>query len=670
MRFVSILLAAMVWTLSATASAPNEVPDVIDLDAIDAGANPCENFYQFACGRWLRELQLPADKDSYSHQSTALDDKTTENVWRLLLGLPSDHPLKLFFSSCENSKRTSDPAAFAFFQKKMSEIDAARTRSELSAVVARLHRAGVRVLFDFGSGQAFADATRVIGYLGQGGVSLPDRDYYLSRDKKFSEIRAAYLEHIQKQMETVNWGTENERRALAQLVLDFETRLAKAALPMEDAWDPTKVQHPVDLQSLQKSFASFDWRLYFDELGVQLGPDALNLNEPKFFKTLDQLLRNKSLKDLKSILKWNLLRRSAASLAGAAEEESFRFWEKTLQGQQTPEPVWKRCTDLTERRLSDALGEVFVSTIRDADLVKRETSSLIVAIEEEFAKNLDALDWLDAPTREEARAKLTLMNSKVAFPDRWRGLNGLVLKSGPLIENEWSALEFETRRQLQKIGRPVDRDEWGMAPWEINAYYDPSLNEIVFPYGTLQVPVFDLRASVGANMGALGATVGHELTHGFDDSGSQYDGRGNARDWWTPEIRKRFEERAQCLIEQADQYEVLRGLRVSGKQTLGENIADQGGTKLAYRAYRSRAHVPAAPVGGFSEEQQFFISYAQSWCTKRTEENLRMLVTSDSHPPEEYRVNGVLVNMPEFSRAFSCREGVDRMAPAKRCSVW
>ncbi len=650
---------------------PTEIPDIIDADAINHNVNPCDDFYQFACGKWLQDLNMPADKSSYYHQFTALDDQTRETLKTLIETAPKDSRLGKFYTSCMDESSPGQ-SGLQTLTELFARIDLVQNNQQLAATVAQLHLLGANALFSFGSAQDLNDATQVIGFATQGGMSLPERDYYLKSDAKSVATRTEFASHVSKMLNLTDtsggYGTPTKDQA-AQ-ILALETRLASAAFSLEDQGDPSKINHPIGIAGLKGLTPAFDWESYFAALGVS-APAALNVTEPDFYTNLNTVLAATPLEQLKSYLKWQVVKRSAMLMGKATEDESFRFWQGYLAGKKQLEPRWKRCTNVVSSDLGDEVGQAFVQLLKDAAATKKQTRTLIETIKDIFSGNLEALAWLDAPTVLAAREKLSHVNDKVAFPDKWKDYSSVEITDSTLLQNDIAATTFEARRQLAKIGRPVDRTEWQMPPWEINAYYDPSLNEIVFPYGILQSPVFNLKASDGANMGALGATVGHELTHGFDNDGSKYDGFGNVKSWWPEQIRRGFEERSQCLIDQANKYEVLPGLFVNGTRTLTENIADQGGTKLAYLAYKRMAQGrPSAPVvAGFDENQQYFVSYAQSWCAKRTEESMRQQLISNTHPPEEFRVNGVLMNIPAFGDAFGCKEG-NRMAPKNRCAVW
>lgn len=675
-RSIFVLASALLTLETASAkiiSDPTAIPPIVDADAINRNVNPCADFYQFACGQWLNDLQMPGDKATYFHQFTALEDQTQTKLRTLIENAPQDSQIGKLYASCMNES-AAEISGRAALGQIFSQIDSISDSKSIAQTLAQLHLQGVSALFGFGPAQDLNNAAQVIGFATEGGMSLPERDYYLKDDAKSVETRQKYVSHLSRMFELTGIARNDKALKASQAVLDFEKTLALASFSLEDQGDPNKINHPTTLSELKALAPEFDFDTYFATLGVFTADRALsvlNVTEPDFFRALGKLLATTPLEDLKVYLKWHTLQRSASLMGKDLERESFEFWQGYLRGKKTMEPRWKRCVQTVSGDLGDAVGQVFVSTIEGSSVVKSQTRRLIDIVKEIFSGNLNSLGWLDSPTARAAREKLGHINDKVAFPDHWKDYSQVVINDQTLLTNDLNATEFEVRRLLNKIGKPVDRTEWQMPPWEINAYYDPSLNEIVFPYGILQSPVFNIAASDGANMGALGATVGHELTHGFDNDGSKYDGFGNVKNWWPESIRKNFEERAQCLIQQANSYQVLPGMYVNGERTLTENIADQGGTKLAYLAFKqmSANRAPAPEVAGFNEEQQFFVSYAQSWCSKRTEQSMRLQLISNVHPPEEFRVNGVLMNLPQFAKAFGCAEGTP-MAPRDRCSVW
>jgi endothelin-converting enzyme/putative endopeptidase len=553
-------------------------------------------------------------------------------------------------------------------------VDHLESTAQLAPLVAKLHREGVYVLFAFGSGQDLKDANSVIGFLDQGGMGLGEPSFYFDKDAKSKEIRKKYIAHIAKLLSLAGENKLTAKQS-AQKIMEFETRLAEKAMAFDDRQNPSKVNHPITRESLAKAAPTIDWAGYFHALPAP--ESALNLNEPDYFAHMSEVVASTPIDDLKTYLRWQIIHRSASAVSREFERENFDFWSRYLHGEKKMKPRWKICTRYVENKLGYALAEVYVRTL-DSEAIRAKMEALIQGIEQSFHYDLEALAsgdsaWLDLATKQEALKKLTKLKRKLGGPEKWRDYSTLVTEPGSFLANDLKVADFEAARDLAKIGKPMDRLEWQMMPWEFNAYYDSPNNEFVFPFGILQPPSLDLTASDAANLGAMGATVGHELTHGFDSSGRQYDSDGNVKDWWTVDTKKKFEEKTQCFVHQANAYKIESvGLNVDGQKSLTENLADQGGTKLAY-AVLQMVETKRAPaslwIGKYNENQQFWISYAQSWCGKARPETLRHQIKTDPHPPEEFRVNAVLMNRPEFARDFSCKEG-SRMAPQVRCSLW
>jgi endothelin-converting enzyme/putative endopeptidase len=676
-------------TTKANKASKLTVPDILDASALKDGSDgkpavdPCQDFYQFACGQWIEKTVIPADKDRVMHQSTALMDQTDENLNQVILKLEKSDPSLLtpaskqivdYYNSCMNFDKSTPPSK-SLLKANLEEINQAPDKASLFPLLAKMHLGGTGAFFSFGSGQDLKDSSSVIGFLDQGGMGLPEPTYYFEKDPKSVETRKKYVEHIAKTLQLIGQkkkvATEN-----ARIIMAFETKLAEKAMTFDDRQNPAKINHPITREALAQLAPAIGWNAYFTALSAP--PSALNINEPEFFSHLSEAIEATPLKDLKTYLAWQLTNRSASEVSAELDDENFDFWYKYLHGEKEMKPQWKRCTHEVEHKLGYALAEVYVKTI-DAQAIRSKIEAMITWIEQTFQNDLESISvekggWLDSSTKAEALKKLTKLKQKLGAPGKWRDYSSLTTEPISFYANDLKAAEFENRRDIAKIGKPLDRLEWDMMPWEINAYYDPPKNEFVFPFGILQPPSFDLKASDGANLGAFGGgTIGHELTHGFDNDGRQYDSDGNVKDWWTEATKKKFEERSQCYIHQADAYKVESvGLNVDGTKSLTENLADQGGVKLGYAALLlAQTHRPPSALwkGKYSENQQYWISYAQSWCGKARPETLRQQIKTNPHPPEEFRVNGVLMNRPEFARDFACKEG-SRMAPQVRCSLW
>ena len=675
----SLSLNACSTTARATAPAnPYAASEpIIDLSAIDESVDPCEDFYHYACGTWIKNFTLPADKALYNRQTDGLELSTQTTLSSVLEAYskgdyhtPSKNSAKLgaFYSSCMNTTALEHEAP-AFIQKQFSTIDAIQSTADLPEVVARLHLSGVGVFFNFYSQPDYANSNQVIGFLDQGGTSLPERGYYFKKDKKSIETRTKYVAHVNTLLNLAGEPTTASQQN-SKALLAFETALEKNALALQDMQDSTKLNHPMTLNQVQKLVPHFNFKKYFDGIGVT-ALNKINVTHPQFYAGFDALLAKQSLASIKNYLKWQILHHYASALSDSFVQEDFNFWNHYLAGQAAPLPRWKKCMLSTGGNMRDALAEAYVNTFSNAAEIRKNTNTMINEIIQAFDQNLDTLDWLDQPTRAAAKAKLAKVTNKVGYPNHWEDFTPLTINTS-YLDNLREAAAFNERIDLRKIGKPTDRTLWDMAPWEQNAYYNPPANEMVFPLGALVPPIFDLNASTGANFGSIGGGwMGHELTHGFDSDGSHYDGDGNLKNWWSKTTSDDFTKRTQCLVDQGNQYEILPGLKVNGKQTLTENLADQGGVKMGYVAFVTATtnRTPAPDVGKFNERQQYWLAYGQSWCTKETAEHIRLQVSSNVHPPNEFRANDVLFNRPEFAKDFSCKAG-SRMAPVNRCAVW
>jgi endothelin-converting enzyme/putative endopeptidase len=684
----SFLLFLGLLTLPALGDEP--LPPILDATAIldgqegRAAVDPCADFYRFACGGWLDRTKIPSDKSYVNRQTTAAADNTDHLLNRILESYahgkftPSSsaaRKVRDFYVSCRNIDHEA-PAAAAFVRKKAAAIAKVKGRHATAKLVADLQLAGAGPLFLFGSSQDLNDSSRVIGDLLQGGIALGQRDYYLGTDPKAREILTRYREHVARLFTLLGQDQATAARS-AGTVLRLETELAKASYSLADQNDPSKTNHPMRLPELAKLAPSFDWATYFHALGLhRVG--RLNVDEPEFFTALDHWLASTPEADLHTYLTWHSAHSVATRAGGDLEKENFAFWNAYLGGQKERKPRWKICTQAVENGLGYALAEAYVKTF-DGAAIKKKTETMIGEIKAAFAEDLAALShgpdaWIDAATLASALRKAAALAQKVGGPVKWRDYSSLRTRRSGYLENSLAVNRFESFRDVRKIGKPVDRLEWGMMPWEINAYYDRSKNEFNFPFGILQPPSLDLHATNGANLGAFGGgTIGHELTHGFDNNGSQYDAKGNIKNWWSAATLEQFRKRSACYVDQADHYRIEAvGLNVSGKNTLEENLADQGGVKLGYAALEKAlaGHPGGAPFAGrYDERQQYWLAYAQSWCTKVTPESLREAMTTDVHPPAEFRVNAVVMNRPEFARDFHCASGA-KMAPVNRCSLW
>src|SRR5438552_3196521 len=554
-------------------------------------------------------------------------------------------------------------------QAELDRISKIKDQHTLQADVAHLHGISVPVLFRFGSGQDFKDATQVIGQLNQGGLSLPDRDYYVNPDEKSKVIRAKYIAHVTKMFQLLGddaAAAANEANA----VMSIETKLAESSMKREDLRVPEARYHKMKVADLKALAPDFGWDAYFKAIGVNLAD--LNVGMPDFAKAESKLLTATSIDDWKTYLRWHLVNARAAALSKAFVDEDFDFKGKTLTGAQELQPRWRRCVQSSDQALGEAIGPMYVRKQFPPEAKARAVTmvqNLISALHDD----LQTLSWMSETTRQRAAAKLEAFVRKIGYPDKWRDYSSVKIDRQSYAGNVERVTTFEVRRNWAKIARPVDRAEWNMTPPTVNAYYNPSMNEIVFPAGILQWPFFDPQADDAINYGAIGVVIGHEMTHGFDDSGAKFDPQGNLKNWWTDEDLQKFKARAQCIIDQFDSYEVQPGLHEKGRLVTGESIADLGGLAIAYAAFqKSMQGKPRPPdIDGFTPEQRFFLGYAQIWAQNVRPEYERQLVITDPHPLGRFRVNGPLSNMTLFAQAFQCKDGDPMVRPPdKRCQIW
>lgn len=663
--------------------AAEDYPKIIDEKALKEEINPCDDFYQFSCGQWLEKTEIPKDKSKVYRQSTPMLENVDKTLNKILVSyangqmqIPATYSKKLgdFYKSCLNRNNDTEQGV-EWLRKQLREVHYSLGKQNRAQLVAQLQQKGITSFFHIYSDQSLADSTQVILFVDQAGIALQNPAYYLKTDQKSKDTRVQYLKYIQNIFEL--WGEPTKRATqIAKFILKLETSLAKKSYSLEDQADPSKVNHPMTLTEIKKLAPSWDWENYLNLL--KINSPTINVSEPEFIQYADQLFDKLSEEQWETFITWNFLNRYASSLGGKWEKSHFDFWEKYLSGAQIPMENWQHCTQSVEENLGYALAEAYIHLF-DGKAIKEKTETMIDQIKEVFLLDIQELifgenAWMDASTGQKAKDKANLISQKVGAPEKFRNYDSLQISNNKFFLNKTNLSAYEFKRNLSKIGKPVDKSEWEMMPWEVNAYYDPPNNEFDFPFGILQPPSLDLSASDGANFGAFGGgTIGHELTHGFDSSGSQYDPKGNVVNWWTDLTKKKFDEKAQCFSKQASQYTVSQvGLNVNGELTIDENLADQGGVKLGYKALEKilESRPESKPwLNKYSERQQYWIAYAQSWCVKATDASLRRQMTDDYHPPAEFRVNAVMMNRPEFARDFRCAPN-SRMSPPNRCSIW
>ncbi|MBI3556971.1 MAG: M13 family metallopeptidase [Deltaproteobacteria bacterium] len=650
----------------------SRAPSAVDNGILDRSADPCTDFYQYACGGWLARTEIPDDRPQWSRGFGEIDERNLEFLNGVLsgysMGIPApENPFREklgdFYAVCMDEAK-AETASLATLNAWSRDLGAMADKHGLAPLLAQLHLAGTSAFFSLGPEQDLKNPEQMIAAVDQDGLGLPDRDYYLSSDPNMIQVRRLYRDYI-KTMFTLWAGDKRAPQSSADAVLNIETRLAQASLPRVERRDPVKVYHRLEKAGLQKRAPEFSWQEYFDSLGYS-AIQALDVKTPAFFSGLNTLLNDTSLVDLRTYLRWQLLAASTPTLGKRFVDEQFRFSSKALSGQRRLKPRWKRCVGATEGALGFALARSFVQ-VKYAENSKALSREMIRNVEKAFAQSIEQADWMDSPTKAEARKKLARIFNKVGYPDHWRSYDGLAIDRQSYLGNQLAANVFNSRYELNKIGKAVDRAEWEMAPTAVNAYYDASMNEMVFPAGIFQTPFFDSRAASFDNYSGIGMVMGHELTHGFDDEGRKFDADGKLRDWWSELDTRAFDSRTQCVVRQYAAYPLPQGLHVNGKLTNGENIADLGGIKTALSAWRSSQG--AGTTDTQPQERDFFLHFAQSWCTKTKPELERMLVTVDVHSPPRLRVNLPLANLPEFAAAFGCAVG-SRMNASERCKVW
>jgi putative endopeptidase len=678
--FVTLTCSAQTAAPAGDSQQYSPIPG-FDPAAMDKAADPCVDFYQFACGNFAKLHPIPSDLPEFD-QFANLFEFNTQALHQIVEKTAAGHAaagtdeqkIGDYYASCMDTDAI-DKKGLAPIQPELDRIAALHSKQDLPALLAHLHRINLDVFFDYGSQQDFKDATREIAAIDQGGLGLPEKDYYLRTDDKSVELRNQYVAHLANMLKLLG-DPPDTAQAEAQKIMDLETSLAKASQGNVERRDPDKVYHMMSLTSFSATAPAIETARYIELMGSP-SVQELNVVSPDFFPALNKAIADTDLATMQAYLRAHLADSMAMRLPRAFDDENFDFYRRKLEGTPQQQARWKRCVQATDGALGEALGKLYVAQYFTPDM-KASTLREVHDIEAAMGKDIDAIDWMSPDTKVKAKEKLRAVADKIGYPDKWRDYSKLNIEPGDALGNLVRAREFEVARQLNKIGKPVDRQEWQMTPPTVNAYYDPSMNNINFPAGILQPAFYDKDASDATNYGHIGAVVGHELTHGFDDQGAKFDANGNLHDWWTPEDKKQFEERTGCVDNEYSQFTAVGDVKVNGKLTLGENTADNGGARIAFMAMMARLAASGTPVAAtpeqvaeksFSPQQQFFLGYAQNWCTNERPEFLRMLANVDPHSPDALRVRGVVVNMPEFAHAFGCKPG-QPMAPVKSCRVW
>jgi endothelin-converting enzyme/putative endopeptidase len=671
--FIALPLAgALVWAQGPAPTAPAPPPSAsgLDLAAINRDVDPCTDFYQFACGTWNADNPIPSDRSRWG-RFDQLQERNNDILHQILdqasTGKDADtRKIGDYYASCMDEPAIEKKGVTPL-EADLKRIAALNNLAALPELVGSLHAEGVNIFFSFGAEPDFKDAKMVIASLDQGGLGLPDRDYYFRDDAKSVDIRKQYVEHVANLM-ALGGVPRAQAAPAADTVMRIETALAKGALDAVSRRDPVKVYHKMTTAELQGLAPHFNWTAYFKTAQAPAF-QSINVAEPDFLKAFDQVIGTTPLDDIKTYLRWQFLHTNAFILSSPFVNENFQFYSATLQGTKELRARWRRCVSYVDSDMGEALGQAFVKVAFGGN-AKADTLRMVHEIEGSLEQDINTLTWMTEPTKQQAIVKLHAVENKIGYPDHWRDYSALKIVRGDALGNSQRANRFEFHRQMGKIGKPLDKSEWDMTPPTVNAYYEPLQNNINFPAGILQPPFYSAKADPAVNYGGAGMVIGHELTHGFDDEGRQFDAQGNLNDWWTPADAKAYDERSACFVDEYSKFTAVDDVKVNGKLTLGENTADNGGLRLTLMAYlASEAGKTAKDLDGFTPEQRVFMGFAQVWCENRRPEYERLEAQTNPHAPGRYRVNGVVSNMPEFQKAFSCKADAPMVAkPA--CRVW
>src|SRR5438270_5540999 len=662
-------------TTTPTSDDKNALP--FDTANMDTSVKPSDDFFMYANGGWIKRTPIPPEYSRWGsfnqlieknndalHEiaekasKTKVDPKTAPEVEKV-----GD-----YYASGMDEKKI-DQMRIKPLQDELARIDSIKDRKDVLREIAHLHSMGVNALFGFGSGIDDKNSTMTIANAVQGGLGMPDRDYYTKPDADMKDKREKYVAHVTKML-TLLGEPAAKAAEDAKKIMALETKLAEASRTRVELRDPQKNYNKMPQADLQKLMPDWDWAEYFKEIKLD-EPGEINVHQPDFFKAANEVFKSTSIDDWKTYLRWHLINATAAELSKDFVDEDFNFKEMTLRGTKEIKPRWKRVVIATDAEIGEALGKLYVADYFPPD-AKARALELINNLKAALSDRIKTLEWMDEATKQEALKKLAAMTVKIGYPDKWRDYSLLKIDRGPYALNTLRSENFEFNRDLKKINKPTDRTEWGMTPPTVNAYYNPVNNEIVFPAGILQPPFFNAKADDAINYGGIGAVIGHEMTHGCDDQGRQYDAVGNLRDWWSKQAAAKFKERSQAVVTQYSEYEPLPGMHINGELTQGENIADLGGVKLAYAALqKALAGKSREKIDGFTPEQRFFLSFATIWKSKQRDEDLKLRLNSDPHSPARYRVDGPLSNLPEFAKAFNIPGNSPMVRPAdKRVNIW
>jgi putative endopeptidase len=674
----SVVRAQSASTTSAPEAKPAKLLPGFARELMDPSADACVNFIQYACGNFSKLYPIPPDKPGYD-PFFVVDDYTKAALRQLLDSVtsksaqhtPNEQKIGDYYSTCLDDDAINT-AGLKPLQPELDRIAGLTDKKQLTDLLAHLSLINIGAFLGFGEEQDFKDATSAIAVVDQAGLGLPERDYYFRTGDEAEKTRKDYVAHVAKML-TLIGEPADQSAADAAKIMTLETALAKASMDVTSRRDPEKVYHPMPVAQLAALTPAINWSEFLTRTGVP-GIASLNVANPDFFKGLEAVIDSTDLDTIKAYLRWQLVNGVPhIDLPKAIDDENFDFNDHKLAGQQEQRPRWQRCVEATDGAMGEAVGEVYVASQFSA-AQKAYTLQMVQDIEGSMDRELDAQAWMSDETRVKAKAKLHMVANKIGYPDHWRDYSKLTIVRGDALENDFRAAEFENERQLAKIGKPVDRSEWFTSPATVNAFYNPTMNDINFPAGFLQAPIYDPNANDAENYGHLGVFVGHELTHGFDDQGSQFDGYGNLKNWWTADDRKKFDAMTDCEVQEYGSFTAVDDLKVNGKLTLGENTADNGGLRLAYMAFladakRKGIDLTAKDEYGYTPVQHFFLAFGQDWCGGFRPQLTRLLVQTDPHSPDPIRANGAVQNLKEFGDAFGCKSG-QPMMPVNACHVW
>ena len=677
---ISLSLLCAFGVLAQPQPSPENNPPPVDPSNFDTSVKPSDDFFLYANGAWIKRTEIPPEytrwgsfNELIEHNNDALHEiaEKAEGTKVDPRMAPEAEKVGDFYASGMDEK-TIEALKTKPLHDEFNAIAAINQRSALLKEIAHLHSTGIDALFNFGSHPDSKDSTHEIAQAAQGGLGLPDRDYYTKTDEPSKKLRDQYVDHVAKML-TLLGNPAPQAQDEAKSILALETKLAQASRTRVELRDPQKNYNKMPLQQFQNLTPDWNWGDYFKAINL-LAPQDVNVHQPEFFKTADQVFKETPLDDFKAYLRWHLIDATAPDLSKDFVDEDFNFKERILRGAQQIKPRWKRVIESEDGSIGEALGKLYVAYNFPPE-AKARALEMVNNLKEALADRTKTLDWMDQPTKEQALKKLAAMQVKIGYPDKWLDYSLLRIDRGPYVLNDIRAAQFATTREMNKIGKPVDPTDWGMTPPTVNAYYQPNRNEIVFPAGILQPPFFYANADDAVNYGAIGAVIGHEMTHGFDDQGRQFDANGNLRDWWSKKSADEYNKRRKAVVAQYNAYEALPGLHVNGELTQGENIADSGGLKLAYAALqKALAKHPeerTKKIDGFTPEQRFFLSFAAIWRSKIRDADQKLRLTTDPHSPAQFRVNGPLSDMPEFQQAFNVPGGSPMVRPAdKRVNIW